>query len=53
MAVSPLKVLTDYFNVGEGKRPMKEWAAEVKALSTEEKAELAQLAAVAMGIDTE
>lgn len=37
-----LKVLTDYFNTGEGKRPTREWAQEIKALSTEEKRALAE-----------
>lgn len=37
-----LKVLTDYFNVGDGKRATRDWAAEIKALSTEEKRELAE-----------
>ena len=39
---STLKALTDYFNEGDGKRPLKEWAEEVKALSPDEKAELAK-----------
>jgi hypothetical protein len=34
--------LTSYFNTGEGKRPNTVWLAELKALSNEEKAELAQ-----------
>lgn len=37
-----LKTLSDYFNSGEGKRSIKEFAAEVKALSDDEKRELAQ-----------
>lgn len=37
-----LKLLTDYFNVGDGKRPLKDWAAEIKALSPEEKHDLAK-----------
>lgn len=37
---TPLKILTDFFNVGDGKRPLKDWAAEVKALSQAEKDEL-------------
>jgi hypothetical protein len=33
-------ILAGYFNVGEGKRPLPQFAAEVKALSDAEKAEL-------------
>jgi len=40
-AKSPLKLLTDYFNVGDGKRPLADWAKEVRALSDAEKLELA------------
>jgi len=47
--ISALKALTDYFNTGEGKRPMKEWSAEIKALSPEEKQELAEGATLALG----
>lgn len=36
-----LQILTGYFNEGEGKRPTREWAAEVKALNPTEKRELA------------
>ena len=39
---SVLKTLTDYFNTGAGKRSMKDWAAEIKALSAQEKLELAR-----------
>lgn len=39
--LTSLKILTGYFNEGDGKRPLKEWAEEVKALSPEEKTELA------------
>lgn len=41
-AKSMLKVLTEYFNEGEGKRSMKAWADEVKALSPDEKRSLAE-----------
>jgi len=37
-----LKTLTDYFNVGDGKRPTRDWATEIKALSPDEKRELAE-----------
>lgn len=41
-AKSVLKILSDYFNEGDGKRPLAEWAKEVRALSAEEKLSLAQ-----------
>lgn len=41
-AKTVLRVLTDYFNVGDGKRPTREWAAEIKALSPDEKRQLAE-----------
>lgn len=47
--VSPLKALTAYFNVGENKKPLREFAVEIKQLSDEEKLELGTLAAIAMG----
>ena len=47
--ITPLKALTEFFNTGDGKRPMKAWADEVKALSDTEKAELASEAAKALG----
>lgn len=47
--ITPLKALTDFFNSGEGKRPMTDWRNEIKALSDEEKAELAAGAAEALG----
>lgn len=37
-----LKTLTDYFNEGEGKRSLKDWSNEVKALSPDEKRWLAE-----------
>lgn len=33
-------ILAGYFNTGEGKRPLREFTEEIKALSTEEKGEL-------------
>lgn len=42
MAKSILKILTEYFNVGDGKRPLKAWAAEISELSEPEKHELAE-----------
>lgn len=36
------KALTGYFNAGAGKRLAKVWLEELKALTTEEKAELAE-----------
>lgn len=47
--ISTLKALTDYFNQGDGKRPMKAWSDEIKALSPAEKQELAAGAAEALG----
>lgn len=35
-------ILSSYFNQGDGKRPLKEFAEEMKALTPEEKMELAQ-----------
>lgn len=40
--VTPIKALTNYFNVGDGKKQAKDWLAEVKELSPAEKLELAQ-----------
>lgn len=41
-AQSMTKILASYFNVGEGKRSLAAFAAEIKALSDAEKRELAQ-----------
>lgn len=41
-AKSMLKILTDYFNVGDGKVPMKAWSDELKALTPDEKRSLAE-----------
>lgn len=41
-ALSMLKILTNYFNVGDGKVPMAAWSAELKALTPEEKRALAE-----------
>lgn len=49
MEISPIKALSDYFNQGEGKRPLSEFAKEVRALSAEEKIELAQGVCDVMG----
>jgi hypothetical protein len=35
-------ILTGYFNVDEGKRPSSDWLKELKALTPEEKRELAE-----------
>lgn len=43
-------ILAKYFNVGEGKRSLAEFQQELKALSTDEKAELAALAAPLLGM---
>lgn len=47
--VTAIKALTNYFNVDAGKRPSREWLQEVKALTPEEKRELAELVCVATG----
>lgn len=44
-----LKALATFFNTGENKKPLKDFAAEVKELSDDEKQELGTLAAEAMG----
>lgn len=40
--VTTVKALTNYFNEGEGKRPLPQWRDEIKALSPDEKRELAE-----------
>jgi hypothetical protein len=40
--VSMLKALSNYFNTGEGKVSMAKWQTEIKALSADEKRELAE-----------
>jgi hypothetical protein len=42
MGKSVVSILTAYFNSGEGKRTNTQWLAELRALSTEEKQELAE-----------
>ncbi len=49
MQTTPLKALANYFNTGENKKPLREFAAEVKQLTEAEKKELGTLAAAAMG----
>lgn len=49
METTPLKALAKYFNTGENKKPLRDFSAEVKALSDDEKLELGTLAAEAMG----
>lgn len=41
--VTITKALTNYFNQGTAKLPAKEWLAELKKFSPEEKIELAEL----------
>lgn len=41
MKKSAIKILAEYFNQGDGERPLREFAAEVRALSKDEKRELA------------
>jgi hypothetical protein len=47
---TPLKVLKDFFGYLPG-QDLKGFAAELKTLSNEEKAELATLAAQALGVE--
>lgn len=42
MQITVTKALNAYFNVGDGKRGAGEFLKELKALSTEEKRELAE-----------
>lgn len=49
--ITPLKALSTYFNTGENKKPLRDFAAEIKALSETEKAELATGAAKALGME--
>lgn len=46
-----LVVLRNYFNDGPDAKPLKAFVAELKELSPDEKAELAQLAAADMGVE--
>lgn len=48
-AKSATALLTGYFNQGDGKRTNSEWLKELKALSPEEKLELAQGVAAITG----
>jgi len=48
-AVSVTKALTGYFNVGDGKRPSKDWLGELKALTLAEKREIAELVVAETG----
>lgn len=41
-AKTTVKILSEYFNEGEGKRPTSAWAAELKALTPDEKRALAE-----------
>lgn len=42
MKVTVTKCLTGYFNTGDGKRESKDWLAELRALSADEKRALAE-----------
>lgn len=48
-----VKILSDYFNTGDGKRPLPEFAKEIRALSEDEKNELAAGAAKILGVTFE
>ena len=39
--LTALKILTNYFNQGDGKRALREFAAELKELTDDEKRDLA------------
>ncbi len=47
--ITPLAALSQYFNTGENKKSLKDFAAEVKQLSDDEKKELGSQAAAALG----
>ena len=47
---TPISVLREFFGYRQGKG-LKDFAAEIKALSPEEKLELATLAAVELGVE--
>lgn len=49
--ITALKALALFFNSGENKKPLREFADEVKALSDDEKQELGQLSAEALGME--
>lgn len=36
-AKTPVQILTSYFNVGDGKRPISEWRKEVNAFTLSER----------------
>lgn len=50
-ALSAVQILAKYFNEGDGKRSIGEFQKELKALSPEEKTELATLAAPLLGVE--
>lgn len=43
MNVTAVKALNNYFNTGENKKPLREFAEEIKRLNDAEKTELATL----------
>lgn len=47
--ISVIKALTGYFNTGEAKRAIRDWNMELKALTTNEKRELAELVVIETG----
>jgi len=47
--VTVIKALTNFFNVGEGKRDSKTWLGELKALTADEKKALADLVVAETG----
>lgn len=49
--MKPLAILNAFFNQGEGKVKTADFAAECRALSPEDKKEMAELAAIEMGVE--
>lgn len=47
--ITMLKALSEFFNTGASRKPLKDFAAELKELSDSDKLELATLAAAEMG----
>lgn len=48
-AKSSIKILTDFFNQGDGKRPTREWGEELKAFTKEERDAFASEVAAVTG----
>lgn len=48
-AKSSIKILTDFFNQGDGKRPTREWGEELKTFTKEERDTFASEVAAVTG----